>query len=122
MKLSAAEYEIMDCIWNRQGPVSGNDVLAALGAQKGWKQPTVLTFLSRLVEKGMLHTEKQGKLRSYTPALTREAYKNEETKDFLGQFYGGSVQNLIACMARGDKISPQELDALRAWLKERELE
>ena len=92
----------------------------ALGQEKGWKQPTVLTFLSRLVEKGLLETEKRGKLRSYTAAMTREAYKNSETRDFLAQLYGGSVQNLVACMADGGGIPPEELETLRVWLKERE--
>ena len=55
----------------------------------------MLTFLSRLVEKGLLETEKRGKLRSYTAAMTREAYKNSETRDFLAQLYGGSIQNMV---------------------------
>ena len=56
MKLSAAEYEIMECVWALGRPVSGMDIMRALGQEKGWKQPTVLTFLSRLVEKGLLET------------------------------------------------------------------
>ena len=112
MKLSAAEYEIMECVWALGRPVSGMDIMR--------KQPTVLTFLSRLVEKGLLETEKRGKLRSYTAAMTREAYKNSETRDFLAQLYGGSIQNMVACMADGGGISPEELEALRAWLKERD--
>ena len=107
MKLSAAEYEIMECVWALGRPVSGMDIMRALGQEKGWKQPTVLTFLSRLVEKGLLETEKRGKLRS-------------ETRDFLAQLYGGSIQNMVACMADGGGISPEELEALRAWLKERD--
>ena len=62
MKLSAAEYEIMECVWALGRTVSGMDIMRALGQEKGWKQPTVLTFLSRLVEKGLLETEKRGKL------------------------------------------------------------
>ena len=84
MKLSAAEYEIMECVWALGRTVSGMDIMRALGQEKGWKQPTVLTFLSRLVEKGLLETEKRGKLRSYTAAMTREAYKNSETRGFSG--------------------------------------
>ncbi len=122
MRLSAAEYEIMEWIWDQNRPVSSADILQALGAQRGWKAPTVLTFLSRMVEKGLLHTEKHGKLRSYTAAVTREAYKNEETRDFLQRMYNGSVQNLVACMADGNGISAEELAQLRAWLKEREEE
>mgnify|MGYP003379471416 CR=1 FL=1 len=93
---------------------------AGAGTGKRLETTTVLPFLSRLVEKGLLETEKRGKLRSYTAAMTREAYKNSETRDFLAQLYGGSIQNMVACMADGGGISPEELEALRVWLKERE--
>lgn len=120
MKLSGAEYEIMECVWDLQRAVTSADILREVGAARGWKQPTVLTFLSRLVEKGLLTTEKTGKVRSYTAAVTRQAYKSAETRAFLAQLYGGSVQNLVACMADGNGISDEELRGLRAWLKERE--
>lgn len=120
MKLSAAEYEIMECVWALERPVSSADILQALGARHGWKAPTVLTFLSRMVEKGLLRTEKNGKLRSYTAAMTREAYKSNETRDFLERLYDGSVRNMVACMADGNGISAEELAELRALLKERE--
>lgn len=51
MKLSAAEYEIMECVWALGRDRFRHRHYAALGQEKGWKQPTVLTFLSRLVEK-----------------------------------------------------------------------
>lgn len=120
MKLSGAEYEIMECVWNLHRAVTSADILREVGAERGWKQPTVLTFLSRLVEKGFLTTEKNGKLRNYTAAVTREAYKGEETREFLARLYGGSVQNLVACMADGNGITDDELRGLRVWLKERE--
>ncbi len=120
MKLSGAEYEIMDCVWDLQRAVTSADILRELGAARGWKQPTVLTFLSRLVEKGLLATEKNGKVRSYTAAVSREAYKSAETRVFLARLYDGSVRNLVACMADGNGISDEDLRGLRAWLKERE--
>ena len=120
MKLSGAEYEIMECVWDLQRAVTSADILREVGAARGWKQPTVLTFLSRLVEKGLLATEKNGKVRSYTAAVSREAYKSAETRAFLARLYDGSVRNLVACMADGNGISDEELRGLRAWLKERE--
>ena len=120
MKLSTAEFEIMDVIWQREPPVTSADIMAALGAQKGWKLPTVLTFLSRLCDKGVLLTEKTGKQRSYTAALGREAYKAQQTHELLQELYGGSVQNMVACMADAKGVSGEELAALRAWLEARD--
>lgn len=120
MKLSAAEYEIMNCIWRLNREVSSADIMEALGQQRGWKQPTVLTFLSRLCEKGLLTTEKNGKMRAYKACATRETYKTAQTQELLRTLYEGSVQNMVACMTDAKGISEGDLAALRAWLKERE--
>lgn len=120
MKLTAAEEEIMECIWPLSRKVSSADVMESIGAEKGWKQPTLLTFLTRLCDKGVLESEKLGKLRSYTVLISKEAYKESETRDFITRFHDGSVQNLIACMAGGEGISQDDADALRAWLDKRE--
>ena len=43
MRLSSAEYEIMQVIWGKEEPASGSD-LEPLSRQRGWKAPTVATF------------------------------------------------------------------------------
>lgn len=120
MKLSAAEYEIMDSIWKLNREVSSADIMETLGGQRGWKQPTVLTFLSRLCEKGLLTTVKNGKIRNYTALISRESYNTAQTQELLQTLYAGSVQNMVACMTDAKGISEGDLSALRAWLKERE--
>ena len=97
MKLSGAEYDIMDCVWDLQRAVTSADILRELGAARGWKQPTVLTFLSRLVEKGLLATEKNGKVRSYTAAVSREAYKSAETRVFLARLSRQRLRKMSGC-------------------------
>ena len=82
----------MECVWALGRPVSGMDIMRALGQEKGWKQPTVLTFLSRLVEKGLLETEKRGKLRSYTAAMTREmCIRDRRNADGVVIMYADSI-------------------------------
>ncbi|MBQ8648366.1 MAG: BlaI/MecI/CopY family transcriptional regulator [Oscillospiraceae bacterium] len=100
MRLSGTEYAIMQVIWDKEDTVTSQDILDVL-ADKGWKQPTVLTFLNRLQEKGMLTSEKQGRVRRYTACMSREEYARRETRVLLDDLYGGSVGQMVACLSKG---------------------
>lgn len=118
-KMSDAEAEVMRVIWAAEGPVTSQVVLAELNKQKDWKPTTVLTFLSRLTEKGLLRTEKRKKVNFYTPALSEEEYKHLETRAFLDSVHKGSVKNFIAALYDADDIKPQEIEELKKWFSER---
>ncbi|MEA4923920.1 MAG: BlaI/MecI/CopY family transcriptional regulator [Syntrophomonadaceae bacterium] len=119
MRISSAEYEIMEVIWKTNKTVTSADVMNALADKRSWKQPTVLTFLNRLCEKGLLKTEKHGKIRSYTPAVSERGYKKQETQVFLNELYEGSISNLIACMGSNDGLTAEDIADLRRWLESR---
>lgn len=71
-KMSDAEAEVMRVIWAAEGPVTSQAVLAELNKRKDWKPTTVLTFLSRLTEKGLLRTEKRKRSISTPRRLARK--------------------------------------------------
>lgn len=119
MRVSSAEYEIMEIIWKINRAVTSADVMNAIADKRNWKQPTVLTFLNRLCEKGLLKTEKHGKIRSYTPAISESEYKRQETQAFLNELYEGSVSNLITCMGSNDGLTAEDIADLRKWLESR---
>lgn len=111
-RLSEAERAIMQQFW-AHGEM-GTDQLSALVASRGWKPSTLLTFLSRLVAKGMLSVEKQGRRGLYRPLVSREEYKKSEGQAFLAEVYDGKASDFVAAMA--DSLPPEELAALRRWL------
>ncbi|MDD2993427.1 MAG: BlaI/MecI/CopY family transcriptional regulator [Pygmaiobacter sp.] len=115
MKLSATEYEIMQRIWAKDGPATSGD-LSALSTARGWKAPTVLTFLKRMCEKGLLATEKRGKMRFYTPLLSKEAYAREETQSLVNELYGGKMSNLIASLTEQGSLSAADCAELKKIL------
>ena len=81
--ISDSELELMRIVWARGGRARFAEVMEALAAQeKEWKANTVLTFLSRLVEKEMLAVEKRGRLNIYV-ALLREEDRGEEQMTLL---------------------------------------
>lgn len=116
--LSEAETLIMEEFWNNG--TMDTSMLQPLAATRGWKPTTLLTFLSRLVKKGMLSVEKQGKSNLYTPIYSQQQYKNEQAKTFLDEQYGGSATALIASMVNGKGLSKKDLNELRQWLDRQE--
>lgn len=48
-----------------------------------WTKNTIITLLSRLVEKGALKTNKIGRKNKYTAILSAENYQSEQTEQFV---------------------------------------
>ena len=99
--------------------VSGTQVTAAevqQHADKEWKMTSVLTFLSRLCDKGFLSCTKEGRQNLYTPLVSEEDYRQSESVGFLRRLCGGSVKNLVASLSDAGALTEQDIDELRAFL------
>ena len=107
--------EVMRAVWAFEGPVTSAQVQESLG-ERGWKTTTVLTFLSRLAEKGLLRTEKRGKSNRYTPLLSEQEYKEWETRSFLEEVHGGSLRSFFAALSGGDELTGSDIEELKQWL------
>lgn len=118
-KLPDAEFEIMKVVWANEPPITTSIIMEQLGKEKEWKAQTILTLMVRLVERGFLRTEKNGKERAYFPLINKEDYLKFETGDFMERFHGNSFASLITTLYEGKKIKDSELDELTKWLKDR---
>ena len=81
-RLPDAELEVMKAIWDNTPPMSTNDVMKVISNEKNWNISTLLTLLSRLIDRGFLSSEKRGRERIYYPQVEREEYMEYETKNF----------------------------------------
>lgn len=118
-KMSKSELELMRIVWGKAAPVTCGELLELLPTDKSWKTTTVLTFLSRLAEKGMLRVKKRGKANVYTAAVSESAYRGQETMTFLEDMHGGSVKSFITTLYNSEDLTKDEIDELKAWLSER---
>lgn len=119
-KLSDAEQLIMEQFW-LHGALR-TDQLAPLVAEKGWKPTTLLTFLKRLSDKGMLTAEKQGKSNLYRPLVGQNEYLGIKGQVILEEMYGGSVTHFVAALAGTQGLSAADISELRNWLAQQEVE
>lgn len=118
-KLPDAEFEIMKVVWANEPPITTGIIMEQLGKEKEWKAQTIITLLLRLVDRGFVRTEKNGKERTYFPLVAKTDYLKFETGAFMERFHGNSFTSLVAALYDGKKLKDGDLDELMKWLKER---
>ena len=119
MNIGDAELEIMKVIWKADEPVTSLDIGKEV-EDKGWKKTTIATFLTRLVEKGALSADKQGKLYYYTPLITEKEYRKSQTKNHIKTLYNGSVREFAVSFFEEQKLSDKDIQELKAIFEDKE--
>lgn len=112
IKLPDTEFEIMKVIWENEPPITTKIIMEAIGDKKGWKVPTVISFLNRLIEKGFLRTEKNSKERSYFPIIRKEDYLKFESENFMKNYHANSFFSLFGALCNGKKLTEDEIKEL----------
>lgn len=115
-KISSAEWEVMSIIWDR-GAVTAPEVFAALPAAHGWKQKTVNTFLTRLVEKRVLAADKTEKAFVYSARVPREKCVQSESDSFLQRVFRGATGDLVKHFCAQADLTAEEIAELQQLLK-----
>ncbi|MBT9177416.1 MAG: Penicillinase repressor [Firmicutes bacterium] len=118
-RISGAERQIMELIWIAKRPMTTREILQNLPQDKTWKQSTVVTFLSRLVEKGVLTPTKISKANYYEPCLTEQEYREHETRHFIEDVHKGSVLGFITAMCDSGELTGDDITALMQCIKDR---
>lgn len=118
-KLPDTEFEVMKVVWANEPPITTRIVMEQLGRQRGWKAPTVISLMLRLVKKGYLRTEKEGRERTYFPLIGKEEYLEFETDSFLKLYHEDSFLSLVTALYDGKHLSDEDIKGLLAWVKER---
>ena len=119
INIGEAELEIMKVLWKAGEPVNTQYINEAV-EEKGWKRTTISTFLTRLVDKGAISSEKRGKLYYYTPLISQKDYRKSQTRNFIMSVYNGSVKDLAVSLFENDALSDDDIKELRAIFEDRE--
>lgn len=105
-------------VWAKE-PLTAQEVFNALPAGHGWKQKTVNTFLTRLVDKGVLAVDKREKAHVYASLLPREKCIQAESDFFLKRVFQGATGDLVLHFCERADFTPEEICELEQLLKER---
>lgn len=121
-KLPDSELEIMLIVWEYNRPVSRFEIEDKLGGDRKLSPTTVLSFLSRLQDKGFLDVRKDGKNNIYSAIVSKESYMQTESKNILKKLYKNSVRNFLAALYDGNNLSEEDLRELEAYIEEKRRE
>ena len=120
--VSDSELPLMHIVWDLGGRARFAQVMDVLEQNDSpWNKNTVLTFLARLVDKGLLSTEKFGRRNEYIAQVSQQDYQASQTQTLVEKVYRGSVKGLVASLLQSDSLSQQDLEELRQfWQEEKE--
>ena len=118
ISISESEWTVMKIIWS-EPPKTLQDILGSL-KHTGWSTTTIQTYLARLVKKGALATERQGKRDLYYPAVSERDCQLAESRTFLNRIYDGSLSQMVKGFVKSGSLSQEEWEELKNLIASQE--
>lgn len=117
-RISETEWEIMRVIWERS-PITAADIITELTRQDPtWHPVTAKTLLNRLVRKGALDFEQQGRAYLYRPLVDQQACITAVTRSFLDRVFGGSLGSMVNHFVDNRTLTAKQARELRKAVEE----
>ena len=116
-RISDAEHAVMEALWDKS-PLAAQEVAERVGPARGWTMATVKTLLGRLLAKGVIAAEEQGRRYRYRPLVARDDYLARESRRLIDRLFGGRLTPLVAHLAQRRRLTPEDLAELEALIRE----
>lgn len=116
MKISTAESVVMGALWARE-PLSAEDITAQVAEGQGWSEATVKTLINRLLNKGAIGAERDGRRYLYRPLLARDAWLEAESQGLLDRLFDGRLAPLVSHFSQKGALTPEDLAELKKLIE-----
>ena len=113
--ISEAESRVMEVLW-RKAPQASEDIVPAVQRGSDWHEKPIRTLLGRLLGKGAVSAEKDGRRYLYAPVLSREQWQSQESRSLLDRVFGGRLSPLLAHFSEHEKLGAKDIAELRKLL------
>jgi BlaI family penicillinase repressor len=118
MKLTDAEWQIMNVLWDRF-PTTARGIAERLPKEINWAYTTIKTLLARLVEKGTVKESKNGNTSLYEPLLNRQTARSNALAALANQAFDGAFGPLMHFLVEEQKLTAgQKHELLNAIQKQ----
>ena len=115
MKLTEAEWQIMNALWQKH-PATAREIMARLPAGVNWAYTTIKTMLTRLTEKDAVSEAKQGNTSVDEPLVSQQKARLSAFRLLLDQAFDGAVGPLVHFLAEEKQLTAKEKKELRKIL------
>ncbi len=117
-RISEAEWVVMQVLWS-QGALTANDIVQKLKGRVSWSPRTIRTLINRLLNKGAIRFDREGREYRYSAAVSEEQCTRYERLSFLGRVYRGATKPMLAAFLEEAKLSRKDIAELKAILEEK---
>ena len=118
-KISESEWLVMRVLWSN-GSLTANEVVKELSGKTKWKPKTIKTLITRLMKKGAVKFEKEGRKYRYYPAVSQAECVRMERRSFVRRVYGGTTKPMLAAFLEDAKLTAEDISELRKILEQKE--
>jgi BlaI family transcriptional regulator, penicillinase repressor len=120
--ISDAEAQVMEVLW-RAAPaqcLSTEDIAHALRDSQPWQLATVKTLLNRLLNKGAISAQPDGRRYLYSAVLQREAWLRAQSLGLVDRLFDGRLAGLVAHFSAHRKLKAADVRALKKLIEDLE--
>jgi predicted transcriptional regulator len=117
--ISDAESVVMCVLWEHH-PLTADEIVVVLAPLQQWQSATIKTLLNRLLKKGAIEAEQDGRRYRYTPILQRDAWVRAKSEGLLDRLFDGRVAPLVAHFSQHRKLSKKDIADLKRLIEEME--
>lgn len=114
--LTPAEWSVMKAVWELDGEAGAREIHQHLLPVHGWAITTVKTLLTKIVDKGFLVTEEDGRRFIYRAAQSEMDLLRRAADALLAKSAGETRGGLLCYLAGKVDLSDQEAAELRKIL------
>ena len=115
-RASESEMQVLAALWE-ESPQTAAELTQRIGAANGWTQATVKTLIARLVQKGAVTAEADGRRYLYRTAIARADAVGADSQRFVDRLFGGRVGPMIAHLAEREALSDADIEEIEALLR-----
>lgn len=115
-ELTKAEEQVMQILWEiKKGFVK--EVIEKMPEPKP-AYNTVSTIIRILEKKGFVGYNSFGKTHEYFPLIAKDEYRSFFLRNFMGNYFGGSIKNLVSFFARDNDLDINDMEEIMKYVEE----
>lgn len=118
LQITNAEWEVMRVVWTSQ-EVTSAEIVAVLGESKSWSASTIKTMLTRLVEKGLLSSRREGRRFWYRALMTEDEGQWRKVSETFSKICVTKHHDLIAKLLLDTPMTQADITELENLLKDK---
>jgi BlaI family transcriptional regulator, penicillinase repressor len=113
-RLTPAEFDIMDAVWNAD-KLTVTEIMQKVNEthNRDLKRATIQVQVGRLEEKGWLEHHEEGNRFIFTATVPRSEASASIAYDIGQRVFGGSCVELVKAFFSKSEVSPEEIKQLR---------